>query len=162
MDRANTGHGIGVSSVRTKLPDTVTVGGLRNEWVALVGGRFDETLRIDFAVDRLQDLRSGIEGAQSRGQRGQPTVAGNIGLRDDEAVGEYRLLARLGRPFKRVTAGNGVDDCYDSFDVKRAAEGAIGRECLENWAGIGQSTGLDGDPAEVRRLAPLALDDHAA
>ena len=86
-----------------KTADTITVGGLRNEWVALVGGRFDKTLRIDFAVDRLQDLRSGIEGAQSRGQRGQPTVAGNIGLRDDETVGEYRLLARLGRPFKWVS-----------------------------------------------------------
>ena len=145
-----------------KTADTIAVSSLRNEWVALVGNRFDEALRIDFTVDRLQDLGPGIEGAQSGGQRAQCAVAGDICLRDDETVGEYRLLARLGRPFKRVTAGNGVDDCYDSFDMKRAAEGAIGRECLENGAGIGQSTGLDGDTAEVRQFAPLALDDHAA
>ena len=86
-----------------KTADTITVSGLRNEWVALVGSRFDEALRIDFTVDRLQDLRPGIEGAQSRGQRGQRTVAGNIGLRDDETVGEYRLPACLGRPFKCVS-----------------------------------------------------------
>jgi hypothetical protein len=46
--------------------------------------------------------------------------------------------------------------------MKRSAESAIGRECLENGAGIGQSTGLDSDTAKVRQFAPLTLDNHAA
>ena len=108
-----------------KTADTIAVSSLRNEWVALVGNRFDKALRIDFTADRLQDLGPGIEGAQSGGQRAQCAVAGDICLRDDETVGEYRLPARLGRPFKRVTSGDGVDDRYNSFDMKCAAEGAI-------------------------------------
>src|SRR5262249_13002930 len=145
-----------------KTADTIAVSGLRNERVTLIGGWFDEAPRIDFTIYRLQDLPAGVESEQWRGRCCRRPVAGNISFCDDETVGEYRLLARLGCPFKRVTAGNGVDDRDDSFDVKRAAEGTIGRECLENGAGIGQSAGLDRDTAEVRQFAPLALDDHAA
>ena len=145
-----------------KTADTVGVRGVGNEGVALIGSRFDKPRRIELPIDRLQNLGPGIEGAQSGGQRAQCAVAGDICLRDDETVGEYRLLARLGRPFKRVSSGDGVDDRYNGFDMKRSAEGAIGRESLENGAGIGQSTGLDSDTAEVRQFAALALDNHAA
>src|SRR6478672_5054700 len=51
---------------QNKTADTIAVSGFSNERVTLIGGRFDETLRIDFSIDRLQDLRAGVESAQSR------------------------------------------------------------------------------------------------
>ena len=41
--------------------DTVTVVDLSHERVALVRRRLDQTSRINFAVDRLQNLGAGIE-----------------------------------------------------------------------------------------------------
>ena len=142
--------------------NAVAVRGLRHECIALVGGRLREAGWIDIAVDRFVDFRAGIERAQPGRQRRAGAFAGNVGLGDDEPVGEDRLLARFRRPAKRFRSGDGVHHRHNRFDVKNAAQRAVCGESLQDRARIGEPTGLDHDASEVGQLAALALDHHPA
>ncbi len=136
--------------------------GLGHEGIALVVGRLGQPGRIEFAVHRLENLRARIERPQLRGERLGGAFAGDIGLGDDQPVGEDRLPARLRRPGKRVAAGFRIDHRHHRLDMEHLAECAVGGEGLQDRRGIGEPRGLDHDALEGGDFAALALDDHAA
>ena len=136
--------------------------GVGNEGIALIGGRLGQPAGIERAIDRFQNFGARIERAQSCGKRGAGAFAGNVGLGDDQTVGEDRLLARLGRPGQRVEAVLGVHHRHHRLDMEDAAERPVGREGLQDGRGIREPAGFDHDATEVGQFAALALDHHAA
>ncbi len=87
---------------------------------------------------------------------------GEVGLRDDEAVGEDHLLARLGGGFEVRLAAHGIDHGEHHVDMKFAAECAVGGEGLQDRPGIGEPGGFDHDAAERRHGAALAVENEPA
>ncbi len=105
--RANTVQSTGDGSVHTKLamPSLWSASATKPAWPPVVAGavvgRFGERARIEVARDRGDDAGAAVEFAQALGQPLDGVGVGEIGLRDHQAVGEDRLLARLRRPFER-------------------------------------------------------------
>ena len=58
--------------------------------------------------------------------------------------------------------GYSVDRRHHRLDMEHATERAVGRECLQDRARIGEPAGFDHDAAKVGQFAALAFHDHAA
>ena len=121
----------------------------------------EDPLRIERALHRLDDVGTGVEGAQARGEHRRRVVVCDVGLRDHDAVGEDHLAPRLGEGRDRLDAALRGDHGDDRLDVKLTAERAVGGEGGEDRRGIGEPAGLDDDALEMRDDAALAVGDEA-
>ena len=162
MARANTSHGIGVSSRQHEADDAVAVRGFRHEFIALIGGRLGQPRRIERAVHRLQDFGAGIELAQLRRQRSAaPAPAISVLVITSRSARIACLRASADHP-SVSRAGHRVHHRHHRLDMEHVAQRAVGGEGLQDGRGIGEARGLDHDAPEIRQFAALALDHHAA
>ena len=138
--------------------------GLGREAVARgrCGSPFDQTIRIERAVDGGGDLGARIELREARRQRRGRGRIGKIGLRHDQAIRQHHLLARLRRPVEGFPARHRVDDRKRDLGVELGAERAVGRKRLQDRAGVGEAAGLDDDAAERRQQTAVAFGDEPA
>src|SRR5262249_60015443 len=88
-------------------------------------------------------------------------LVGEIGLGDDDAVGEDDLPSRFCKAVDYVDAILRSDDGDDGLDMKFAAERPVGRKGGENGRRVGKPAGLYHDAPEMRDDAALAVRDQA-
>jgi hypothetical protein len=62
-----------------------------------------------------------------------------VGLCDDQTVGEDDLLSRLDRPLQRILRRYRVDERNRRLDVKLAAERTVGGEGLQDRPRVGEA-----------------------
>ena len=146
--------------------DAVRVRGFRDQTGVPRRGRvlprIDQVLGIDLAVARHVDVGARIERLELGGERLLGSAVGEVDLGDHQTVGEDRLLARFGRLVEIAQAVDRVDQREHHLDRELAAERAIGRECLQDRADVGEPAGFDQHPAEMRNFAAFAVGDQLA
>jgi hypothetical protein len=117
--------------------------------------------RIDRAVDRRRDRRR-AQRAEAVGQRGRRGVVREVGLGQDDAVGERDLMTRLRGMIEVAGAARRIDHRDQPLQVEDLAERAVAGDGLQHWAGIGEAAGLDDDALEARHRAAAALGEQGA
>ncbi len=87
---------------------------------------------------------------------------GEIGLADDQGIGERHLSRRLGEAPDRVGAGRSVDDRDDSGQMQGMVERRVGAQRVKDRRRIGEAGGFDDQPAERADLPRSAPVEQAA
>ena len=111
------------------------------------GRRAGDDGRLALAQQRIRgdELRRGVAG----GDRGaQGARVGEVGLRDEHAVGGRELPRRRGRGERR-RAGHGVDRAGDAREAELVHEHRVGGEREEDRPGVGDAARLHHDAAQV-------------
>ena len=95
--------------------------------------------------------------AQARLDRDQFGLADQVGLVEDDPVGEGDLLARLLRVVQTRHDVFGVDQGGDAVELRLRLDVLIDKEGLGHRAGVGQASGLDDDGVEGGGTGLLAF-----
>ena len=102
----------------------------------------------------------GVEGVETRCEGG--AQRGEVGLRDDQGVGDRDLPRRLGEALERRRAGERVDQRHHPAEHEALVEHRVGAQGEEHRGGIGEPAGFDDDAAKPADLARIASLDEAA
>ncbi len=153
------GHDARIVAIGSRLPEASIgarvepSGGVGRQSRPAVEARIEKRCRIGVAVHRAQHRGPRIERAQALLERCDSCPAHAVHLRDDEAVGERRLLHRLGMAIERRHAELGVDRRHDARE--RVASGDHGQldQRGEERSGIGKPRSLDHHARESRHAA---------
>ena len=86
-------------------------------------------------------------------------VAHEIGLVDQDHVGEGDLVLRLRRVLEAVLEPFGVGDRHHRVELGLAADVLVDEEGLRHRRGIGEARGLDDDGVELALAPHQTLDD---
>src|SRR5207302_11188636 len=116
---------------------------------------------VDLAVCRYRERRR-AQRAQAFGQLSGSCGIGEIGLCDDDAVGERDLMARLGGMVEIAGTARRIDDRDEPLEVIDITERAVAGDRLQHRSGIGEAARFDDDALETRHPAPAALGKERA
>ena len=107
----------------------------------------EEQVRLDVPVLGFEDLRRRVEPCELFLDRAR---GGEVGLRDDERVGDSRLLDRL----RQAQPVHGVDGGDDRLQLVVMPHDGLGEERVDDRCRIGEPGRLDDDAFERREFRP--------
>ena len=112
--------------------------------------------------DRRDRIESGERPREFGEARGPRRFGDEVGLGDDEPVGERDLPLGLGPGRKRRPAVDRVDQGDDATKLEPDGEPRIGEERVEDRRGLGEAGRLEHDPVERRQRALVAPIENVA
>ena len=113
----------------------------------------DYVLRRHPALGDLAQPRSWVKYGQPRGERIEVLARRDIGLGDQEPVGDRRLLDRLGMRIELLQTVYPVDGGDDTVDYVMPGYEFIGHQRVQDRRRIGEAGGLDDDAPEGWQFA---------
>ena len=124
-----------------------------------------EGVAADHARDRhraalgVVDVGVRIDRAHMRLDVEKLRLAHEVGLVDEDHVGEGDLVFRLGRILQAVAQPLGVGDGDDRVELGSPADIGVDEEGLGDRRGIGEAGGLDDDRVELALAPHQTVDD---
>ena len=113
----------------------------------------------DRAALGAMEARIGIDAADARFDLAQIGVADEIGLVEQDHVGEGDLVLGLGRVAQPVLEPARIGDGDDGVELRLAADRLVDEEGLRHRRRIGEPGGLDDDGVELALAPHQPLDD---
>ena len=101
----------------------------------------------------------GVDGADARLDLAQLGRRDEIGLVEDDDVGEGDLVLRLRRVAQAGGEPFGVGDRHDRVEPRRVAHVLVDEEGLRHRRGVGEARRLDDDRVELALALHQPLDD---
>ena len=139
----------GLQEIRLEIEDAVEVEGVAAEHLR----------QRDGAALGLVHARIGIDAADARLDVAQLLGRHQVGLVDEDHVGEGDLVLGLGRVLEPVLEPLGVGDRHHRVEPGLAADVLVHEEGLRHRRRVGQAGGLDDDAVELALAPHQPVDD---
>ena len=127
--------------------------------IEIEGSALKHISECDVAVLRSMQCRVGVDGADARLNLAQLGRADEIGLVDDDDVGEGDLILGLGRVAQALRKPLGVGDRHDRVEPRHLFHVLVDEEGLRHRRRIGEAGRLDDDRVEPALALHQPLDD---
>ncbi len=116
----------------------------------IVQSGIEEARRVDLALPADDDRGRRVQAAQSLGQRHRLRRRDQVGLGQQQAIGDGGLFHGLDLPVEGGVAGRGIDGRDHAIQTVGRVEGEVGHQRVQDRRRIGEPRRLDQHPVERR------------